>query len=216
MLEFHRRFDGIRRRRLLKILLPLLAAWPFVAWAAAQQLIVRVPLAHADVIFVFSGSAAYVERMHKAAELFRDGRAPVILLTDDRQPGGWSSAEQRNPFFVERARNELISAGVPAEKIEILPQVIASTYDEASALRGYVDAHGLRSVLAVTSAYHARRALWTVRRVFAGENVEAGIETAAPGSPSTPSPATWWLRPSGWPAVAGEYLKLVFYWFRYR
>src|SRR5688572_27901378 len=92
-----------------------------LAWLGARALIVSAPLASADAIVVLSGSSAYPERTQKAAELYRDGRAPLVLLTDDHTRGGSSSAQQRNPFFVERATEELLTGGVPAEKLYIVP-----------------------------------------------------------------------------------------------
>src|SRR5688500_447600 len=153
--------------RVLRFVLPGVAAWSLLAWGAAQALIVHDGLAHAEVIVVLSGSSAYLERTNKAADLFHEGRAPLVVLTNDNTRGGWSSVQQRNPYFVERAAEELRKAGVPAEKIQIVPGVASSTRDEATILREYVLSQGLRSVLVVTSAYHSRRALWTLRKSFA-------------------------------------------------
>jgi uncharacterized SAM-binding protein YcdF (DUF218 family) len=191
-----------------------LLLWQLLAWSAARALIVRADLQRADALAVLAGSSAYVERTRFAAQLYREGRAPVVLLTNDDERGGWSSAEQRNPFFVERALAELIGAGVPRERIVVLPQPVASTYDEAGALREYATANHLRALLVVTSAYHSRRALWTLRRVFAGGDVEIGLVPVAPGA-QTPAPALWWLDKRGWQFVAGEYAKLVYYHFHY-
>jgi len=192
----------------------ILALWPLAAWAAARHLIVQTPVARADAIVVLSGSAAYLERTRKAAEMYREGYAPLIILTDDHQQGGWSNAEGRNPYFVERARRELERAGVPLEKIESLPQIVASTHDESRLLRDYAEARGLTSLLVVTSAYHSRRALWTMRRVFEGNNVRLDLTAVAPGG-QTPPASTWWFSPRGWQAVAGEYVKLAYYRLRY-
>jgi uncharacterized SAM-binding protein YcdF (DUF218 family) len=199
----------VRPRWRFALLLVLL--WPLVAWTAARALIVRADLTHADALVVLAGSSAYVERTHLAAELYRAGRAPVILLTNDQEASGWSSAEQRNPLFVERAVAELLKTGVPRAQIEILPQPVASTYDEAHALDDYARSHQLRSLLVVTSAYHSRRAWWTLRRVFVGRDVELGLEPVAPGTPETPAPALWWLSARGWRSVAVEYVKLLYY-----
>lgn len=206
---------GRRTRARWRFALLLVLLWPLVAWTAARALIVRADLAHADALVVLAGSSAYVERTHLAAELYRAGRAPVVLLTNDNEPSGWSEAAQRNPLFVERAVAELTEAGVPRAEIDILPQPVASTHDEARALRAYALSHNLRSLLFVTSAYHSRRAWWTLRRVFAGSNVELGLEPVAPGTPATPAPAVWWLSLRGWPSVAGEYVKLLYYHARY-
>lgn len=204
-----------RRRRLLRVAAVCLIAWPPAAWVAARALIVRRDLARADAIVVLGGSAAYVERARRAAELYREGRAPRVLLTNDGGRGGWSQAEQRNPFFYERATEELVRAGVPRERIELLPQPTESTYEEARLVRDYADARRLRSLIFVTSAYHTRRALWTMARVFGGSSVEFGIDAPPPGE-QTPPPATWWLSASGWLTVALEYPKLCYYLARYR
>src|SRR5215204_5782230 len=116
--------------RVLRFVLLGVFAWALLAWGAAKILIVHAGLAHADAIAVLSGSSAYPERTKRAAELFHEGRAPLVILTNDNTRGGWSSALQRNPYFVERATEELIKAGVPAEKIRIVPGVASSTHSE--------------------------------------------------------------------------------------
>jgi uncharacterized SAM-binding protein YcdF (DUF218 family) len=199
---------------MLRFILLGVIAWALLAWAAGEALIVRAALPKADAIVVLSGSSAYLERTKRAAELFHEGRAPLIVLTDDHTRGGWSNALQRNPYFVERATDELFKAGVPLEKIRVIPGVASSTHDEALILRDYAMAQGLRSLLVVTSAYHSRRALRTLRQAFAGTATTLGLEPVPIGS-TTPSTVFWWLRPEGWRTVAGEYVKLGYYWFRY-
>lgn len=215
--DFAQRRKGAKRGawRLLCVALLILAAWCLLAWGAARLLVVDEDLPQADALVVLSGSGAYVERTRRAAELWKEGRAPQIVLTNDNQRGGWSVAEQRNPFFVERAFQELERAGVPEEKIVVLPEAVGSTYDEALLLRRYAAAKNLHSMLIVTSGYHSRRALWTMRRVFEGTGVAVGIKAAAPGEQSPPH-ATWWLHLEGWRMVALEYVKLVYYHVEYR
>ena len=206
-----KRYGARRMRQILRITLALAILWPLLAWLAARALIVRAEVQRpADAIVVLGGSSTYIERTRRAAELFKAGDAPQVILTDDNQRGGWSSAEQRNPYFVERATAELREAGVPADRIKILPEKVSSTYKEALALRRYTAEQHLNSVLVVTSAYHSRRALWTLRQVFAGSNVKIGLEPVAPGL-QTPTPTFWWLQSDGWSTVAGEYLKFCFY-----
>jgi uncharacterized SAM-binding protein YcdF (DUF218 family) len=208
--------EGRRARTILLACVILLAVWMALAWVAARALVVRAELEHADALAVLSGSSAYVERTRRAAQLFNEGRAPEIILTDDNERGGWSSEQQRNPFFVERAFEELRRAGVPAEKIVVLPlpQNNPGTYEESLTLRDYATTHGLRTLLVVTSAYHSRRALWTLRRVFRGSGVEVGLDPAA-ADEASPAPFAWWLDRRGWQTVATEYPKLVYYWLRY-
>ena len=195
-------------------MLAAVIAWVLLAWAAAEALIVRASLPHADAIVVLSGSSAYVERTKLAAALFHEGRAPLVVLTNDDTRGSWSNALQRNPYFVERATDELIKGGVPADRIRIVPGVASSTRSEALIIKDFAVAERLRSILVVTSAYHSRRALRSLSHSFDGTGVIVGLEPVAIG-PSSPSPAWWWLRPEGWRTVGGEYVKLVYYWFKY-
>jgi len=190
-----------------------LAALFFLAWGAAKFLILDAPLEHADAIVVLSGSAVIKELVQFAAQLYKAGRAPIVILTNDNQKGSWSSAEQRNPFFYEGAVDLLISGGVPRAVIEILMEPVSGTCDEARLLGRYAEDHGLKSILVVTSAYHSRRALWTLRQAFAINGITVGLSVVPPGNQS-PSPIAWWLYIRGWQMVAGEYPKLVYYWLR--
>ncbi|HEY0077644.1 MAG TPA: YdcF family protein [Pyrinomonadaceae bacterium] len=179
---------------------------------AACWLVVRAPPERADALLVLSGAADYRERAEWAARLFREGRAPKIVLTNDGLRGGWSSAEQRNPFFYERAREELLRAGVPEESIEVWPEVVSSTFEEARQARRLAEQRGTRSLLVVTSPFHTRRALWTLRRVFRGSNIAVGIDAPPEQAGAC---AKWWLGASGWRSVGGEYAKLAYYRLRY-
>ncbi|HUE84270.1 MAG TPA: YdcF family protein [Pyrinomonadaceae bacterium] len=204
-------FRAKRFARALLLIALVFGIWVVAPWLAARFLIVNRPLDRAGAIVVLSGSAVYRERTQKAAEYYHQGLANRVLLTNDNLRGEWSSAEQRNPFFYERARANLLNLGVPAERVEVLQQTVTGTYDEAEVLRDYAVAHGLRSLLVVTSAYHSRRALWTLNRVFAGTGIEIGLESVVNGE-QTPPPLTWWLHFRGWQMVVGEYVKNIYYW----
>lgn len=201
--------------RRLRILLGCLLLWPLVAWIGARLLITEAPLEKADAIVVLGGSASYEERSRLAAELLLAARAPRILLTNDNTRGPWSSSEQRNPFFYERALASLKSAGVAEDRIEVLQQPVTSTYEEAELVRQYATEHKLRSVLIVTSAYHSRRALWTFSRVFRDTGIAVGLVNVDPGIDSPP-PAAWWLSRRGWRLVPTEYMKMIYYVVKYR
>lgn len=201
-----------RIRRALIIFVIVIGAWTLLAWVAARFLVVNAPLEHADAIVVLSGSACLLERTSEAAELYNSNVASRVVLTNDNLQGTWSSAEQRNPFFYERARDNLVLVGVPQQRIEVIYSPVTGTYDEAKTVRDYAQAKGFRSILVVTSGYHSRRALWTLQRVFRDSNVQVGMQAVDTGI-QTPSPLTWWLQPRGWQMVAGEYVKSVYYRF---
>jgi uncharacterized SAM-binding protein YcdF (DUF218 family) len=201
------------RGRGFKIILAvilLLLIWSLAAWWLAERLIVERPMDKADVIVVLGGSATYVERTQKAAQLFRENISDHIILTNDGLQGGWSQAEQKNLFFVELARRELILQGVSPEKIEELPTVVSGTKDEAVLITEEARKHGWRRVLIVTSGYHSRRSLWLFDRYGEKDDVEYGI-VSPPTGLQTPTQAYWWLSRKGWAMVAGEYVKSAYY-----
>ncbi len=188
----------------------IVALLPGLAWGAARLLIVRTPAAHADIIVMMSGSATFHERAQHAAQLYKEGRAAKIILTNDNLQSGWSQKEQRNPFYYERAKQELVQLGVPGQNIEVIMDPIFGTYDEACTVKLYCESHNIHSVVVVTSAYHSRRALFTFQKVFSDTEISVGMDPVAAGI-DTPSPATWWYKSFGWQVVGKEYGKLLCY-----
>lgn len=195
-------------RLCVTVFLVLALLW-LLSWVGARALIVRAPLEHADAIVVLSGSSTLAERTQHAASLYSQNRAPKILLTTDNQQGGWSTAEQRNPYFHEIAVKELIRLGVPAQNVEVVRPAVNSTWDEAQLISEYSKTHNLHSILIVTSGYHSRRAFRTFRTLFQ-DTTQVGIDPVETGI-QTPRPATWWMYPRGWQLVFVEYLKLIYY-----
>jgi uncharacterized SAM-binding protein YcdF (DUF218 family) len=204
---------SIKIKRGLRVALIAAVAWPLLAWLAAAALIVSAEPTRADALVVLAGSSTFIERTHQAAQLFKDGRAPKLILTNDNQQSGWSAEMQTNPLYVQLAASELKSCGVPEERIEIIPETVSSTRDEAARVREYAASRGLHSILVVTSAYQVRRARWTFNQVFAGSGVSISFSSVPPGD-QTPRPLTWWLHRRGWRMVAGEYVKLAYYFIR--
>jgi uncharacterized SAM-binding protein YcdF (DUF218 family) len=199
---------------MLRFALLCLAAWILLSSIAAHLLIVKSELPSADAIVVMSGSSTYQERTAWAARLYREGRAPIVILTSDGLISGWNKAEQRNPYFYELAAKELQQQGVPADKIRVISGAAIGTYEESLGVREYASTNNLKRLLIVTSAYHSRRALWSMRRACEGSGIEVGIDGPPPGW-QTPSPSTWWWHRWGWKVVAGEYVKMIYYWTRY-
>lgn len=203
-----------RKRFLLLLALAFFPVCILVCWLAAELLIVKSEIASADAIVVLSGSSTYVERTTWAAKLYREGRAPMVVLTNDGLIGGWDHKEQRNPFYYELAKRRLQDSGVPADRIQIVSGAAAGTYEESLEIREFATSHKLQRLFVVTSAYHSRRALWSMRRAFEGTGIQIGIDSPPPGW-QTPSRWLWWSRRWGWKMVGGEYVKMVYYWTKY-
>lgn len=198
---------------MLIIFIILLFAAPFVAWLMGEFLITEQPLERADAIFVFSGSLAYGERTNRAAILFDEKRAAKIVLTNDGEQAGWESAVQRNPFYWEWERWNLLAKNIPADSIELLPEVVRGTNDEAVLLCERAKKENWKSVILVTSPFHTRRAAWAVRRACARANVE--IEIGIVPAKSRAEMPRWWTSLKNWRNAASEYLKFAYYWLFY-
>src|SRR4029079_18292721 len=125
------RTKAARRRRFLLIALLLFVASPVAAWCAAHILIVRAEMPSPDAIVILSGSGTYLERANWAAKLYREGRAPLIVLTDDGLIGGWDNREQRNRHYHEMTARRLQQEGVPADRIQLAPGIALGTYEES-------------------------------------------------------------------------------------
>jgi uncharacterized SAM-binding protein YcdF (DUF218 family) len=208
------RRKATHRRRFLIIAALLVLAAPLVAWSAARLLIVKADMQSADAIIVLSGSSTYVERSARAADLYRAGRAPLVVLTNDGLISGWDHKEDRNPYYYELSARRMQQQGVPADRISLAPGLARGTYDESLLVRDFAVAHHLKRILVVTSGYHSRRALWSMRRACEGSGIEIGID-GAPTGWQTPSPWLWWSKRWGWKLVVGEYLKMIYYWTKY-
>src|SRR5204863_9376563 len=124
-------------KRSIIAVLSVAVLWPLLAWLGARLLIVKNEIPSADAIVVLSGSATYLERADWAARLYRDGRAPIIVLTNDNLLSGWSKAEERNPYFYELTARELERRGVPEEKIRVVAEIALGTYEESLEVRDY-------------------------------------------------------------------------------
>lgn len=203
-----------RSFKVIAALLALFSGWICAAPMLASALIVEKKVEHADAILILGGSSTYIERTQKAAQVYKQGTAPLIFLTNDGAAAGWSRLDARNPPFVELAKSSLIAQGVPAASIEILTPPVAGTIDEAKITRKLIGERNLHSILLVTSAYHTRRTLWIFEKILSDANTLIGIEHAPTGQ-QTPPPFFWWLQPRGWNLVAGEYVKTVYYWLYY-
>jgi uncharacterized SAM-binding protein YcdF (DUF218 family) len=99
---------------------------------------------------------ASADRVLRGLELWRGGRARHLVLSGGPSPG--------EPSEAERLRDSLVRWGVPAAAIVVEPGS-RNTRENAIASARIVAAHGFRSLVLVTSAAHAPRALGCFRAV---------------------------------------------------
>ncbi len=186
----------------------LLAAAAFLPYAG-RFLVVNDPLERADVVFALAGSR--VERWLEAADLYREGWAPRIVLSPGRTEAAAVRLRElgvRFPSDTDLVRDALIQLGVPAAAIIILPHDVDNTAQEAAAIRPIVQREAWKALIVVTSDYHARRTRLAFRREFGGTGVRVSVRTTRHG---TATPSRWWTRRGDIRFVLSELQKLVLY-----
>jgi uncharacterized SAM-binding protein YcdF (DUF218 family) len=202
-----------RKFKILLSLILIFTGWFFLAPLLAKNLAVEKTLARADAIWILGGAREYQTRCRKAAELFRRGVSDKIFVVDDGAQSGWNARERRNLPFAELARRELVSEGVPENRIEIVkPAGVGTIYEARAFVENGFD-NSLKSVLLVTSDYHTRRARWTFERALARNDsaVQIGV-VRADGETRKTDAFFWWLSPDGWEKIGGEYVKFGYYY----
>lgn len=158
----------------------------------------------ADAIVVLAGSYA---RPLYAADLYLEGHAPVVYLSDPPVTENTLLLRRAGvdmPRHSEVYRRLLIDKGVPGQAIRVYGENVISTAEEAEAL-GKILGRGPVSILLVTSPVHVRRA----KLVFERALPKAEIYTLA--TPYENFPRNWWSDRGAAIDVVLECIKFVHY-----
>jgi uncharacterized SAM-binding protein YcdF (DUF218 family) len=137
-----------------------LARHPLLRFAG-ESLVVEDPLEKSDAIIVLSDDNFYGDRATRAAEIYRQGLAPVVV----------ASGVRLRPYagIAELMSHDLFDRGVPKEGIITFPQDADNTREQSEALKKLLQAKRWKSVIIVTSNYHTRRAKYIYGKVFGKE-----------------------------------------------
>lgn len=158
----------------------------------------------ADVLVALGGESG--DRALTAAKLFRDGFAPLMLVTGlDASPPGV------RPAYLHWRAQVLAEQGVPLERI-IYDADSTNSWEEAVNTRRTMEANGWRRVLVVSDAYHMRRLSWVWERVFWDSKLSYSLVAS---SPRWWDPNGWWHDDRSAQAVIMEYIKLAYYLMKY-
>jgi uncharacterized SAM-binding protein YcdF (DUF218 family) len=134
----------------------------------------------ADALIVLSDDNFYADRATRAAELFREGKAPIVV----------ASGRRLRPMagIAELMEHDLVERGVPRDRIVRLAHDADNTREEAEALTKLAMQRKWHSVIVVTSNYHTRRARYIFHRVFP-QGIEVHVASAHDGNFD---PQHWW------------------------
>lgn len=160
----------------LLILVIILGLFSLSVHLMEEFLVVDRPLPHADALVVMAGETKI--RLPAAAELYTQGRAGKILLTNDGIFSSWSQEKQRNLYEVEWAEQTLMKMQVPEKTIVKLPYTKSGSINDALNTRKYIQNHRIRSIIIVTSDYHSRRSLWIFEQTYRDQSLRIGVYPA--------------------------------------
>ena len=146
----------------------------------AESWVVDEPASQADALVVMSDDNFYADRATRAAELSRQGVAPVVVASGRRL--------RPNASISDLMEHDLIERGVPKEKIVRFVHDNDSTIGEVEALAKLATERHWKSVILVTSNYHTRRTRYTSSRIFPS-NVTVTVAGARDGDFD---PEHWW------------------------
>lgn len=165
-------------------------------WLAAigHWLTYRSNAQSADVIAVYGGAR---ERTMHGIDLYRRGLAPQLWHTG---------------YAAQRASTIglLLNVDLPQETIHYLPS--DSTWEDGQAIVTVAKQRHVKHILVVTSWFHSRRAICTIKRQLAGSGIKVSYD-APPASRGGPN--DWWKHRLSRRQVLGELIKLPYYWLRY-
>src|SRR5579864_5949418 len=153
--------------------------------AVGDYWVIDDPASKADAMIILSDDDFIGSRATKAAELYHEGRAPLIV----------ASGRMLRPYagVGELMQRDLTDRGVPASAIEIYRHNAGDTLDEAQTLRSLVVQKKWRHVVIVTSNYHTRRARYIFQKVFP---LGVQVDVASAKDPAFDI-SDWWEHKAG-------------------
>lgn len=176
--------------------------------SAAEYLIRPDEAQKAEVAFVLGGSS--MDRGKEAAKVYQEGWVPQLVTTGENVP---SVLEIKGIMETEAqiTRAQIIASGVH-KSVCVIMNKGTSTMEEAHAILYYCDRHGLDKIMIISSNYHLRR----INNVFRPMFKEKGIEVVLHGTSSSRyNEMEWWKTEEGLIALNNEYMKLLYYWWKY-
>lgn len=169
---------------------------------AGAFLIVADEVEKASAIVVLSGGDE--TRMNEALDLYEDGYANMIILTETGR-----ELENLDVLHSFDMRIQLMNNGIPSGNILITDHIVGSTMDEAVAVKNLLTNRQFNSAIIVTDPYHTKRTSIIFHETFADSPIKLMIR---PVASSWFNSRSWFLTLRGWQFTLLEYLKLAGYY----
>ena len=173
-----------------------------------DYLVLEDSLVHCRVAFVLSGGP--IERGVVAATLLKAKHCDTVICTGEIVP---EIVNLVNKPFTEGQLTQLVllKEGVDSNKIQLM-NTGTSTYEEANAILIYCQQRKIQSFIVVSSKFHTRR----VRKIFDKFEISKDFKIIIRGGASVSfMENNWWRDEDGLLFVNNEYLKLLYYWYKY-
>jgi uncharacterized SAM-binding protein YcdF (DUF218 family) len=174
-----------------------------------SYLVMAHPPEESDLVVCMGGGN--IERGLAAADLYLEGLAPRILISQQPVPDGYESLGEKGIDYPQEAdllEMLLLDLGIPEQAIIRSDSTIDNTWEEALWAREEVMDRGLKSIILVTSPTHSRRAWLIFRKIFEGSGVRV---LSFPSQYSGFNTGEWWKERKYLKEVLLEYEKLIYY-----
>lgn len=174
----------------------------------AEYLIVQDKVDSADIIIVISGDGS---RYRYAAKLFNEGYAKYVLFNYNKEDMFNAVGVRFDPE--EMIRDFAMQNGIPLERI-FTDGRCTSTYEDVLYAKENIVKKQFKSAIIISENFHMRRVYLTFKKLFKENNIKlifAPVSMEMDGI----NPNGWWTRESDLVMVFNEYVKLIFYYFKY-
>ena len=157
------------------------------------------PPERVDAIVVLGGDDG--ERSSRAQALYREGYAPIIVLT------GLERGSAAPPARLTWRADYLAARGVPKSALRFEVQS-RNSYEEATGILALMRNERWQSVMVISDPPHMRRLAWTWGRIFKDSGLRYVL---VPSAAAWWSPGEWWRDEQSGSFVIMEYIKLAYY-----
>jgi uncharacterized SAM-binding protein YcdF (DUF218 family) len=174
----------------------------------AEAWVVRQNIEKADAILVLGGGLQ--TRPFEAARLYHKGYAPKVLVADTNlSPTDILGVTVSETEAVEQI---LLKNAVPPNAIIKIGKPVSNTYEEARALRDWVEANAAHKVIVPTELFHTRRVSWVFHKMLKGTGAEIRVQSLNPRPCTT---INWWQREQCLVDFHREVIKFAYYVIKY-